>query len=379
MVPPSTSHNDHNHNHDHDHKQDHPSSAGAAGSDWTWGSIWATAATTASAATARVSAVTVKGLETAKAMAEQTAHTVTSNDHVKGLYAGVAPEISKLGTDLSKLATSIADTIAPPISASSGSHGGSHGSSAFAPLVTVWMCAELRDADGLDVLHDFVQSTANEMWVRPFHAGADPKTGMPLMHDVQQHVDASAGSPAESRPADLSTQPIAPGTTLRCGHVCNKAVVNSVKDPDPLIAKSLGEAIEHTEAIIGRLEKLAQANPPPQLPASAHAASPTGAATVVASPLSAYLVIQPFTTQLPPSLLSETPQTHTQYLCTLLCDAGEAGLFSPRAISQSVLTRDTVPSAPLNHVRWETTMHRRVIETSVADLCEELVVALQWS
>ncbi|KAH9262173.1 hypothetical protein BASA82_000776 [Batrachochytrium salamandrivorans] len=273
--------------------------------NWSWGTIWSSAAT-----------ATAKGLENMQAMAEQTAHAVSSNDKVRGLYAGVAPEIGRIGTDLSNLAkisaNTIADTIAPPL-VRGGLHGGPAGAS-FSSTIHVWFCADVPDPVVLEQLHNFVQTTLEEMWMKPF-LPADSKTGAPLSANANPRII----------------------------QICDRVAVNSIQNPDPVVVKSLSEALAHSDVIIARLQTLSESH---QSSASAHAENthkPEGQDE--AGPERAcFLCVQPFSTILAPSQLFDATK-HTQYLVTMVCDA------------------DT---------------HRRVIETAIADLCEEFVVSVRF-
>eukprot|EP00842_Homolaphlyctis_polyrhiza_P003911 jgi/Hompol1/4520/HPOL_003691-RA len=283
--------------------------ASASTDGWSWGALWSTAAS----ATATVTAVTARGLETAKAVAEQTAQAVSSNDRVKELYAGVAPEFSRLGSDLTTLAKrsvhTIAETIAPPINPDAfGSSGASPASGfastqPFASKITVWLCTDLPDAEMLDKLHDFVQATVNEMWLRPFRPDGISKALVPVM---------------------------------QVPYVTDKAIVNSVQDPEPIVAKNLTEAMDHCKAITLRLQKLADARPKPVVIESAD--SPAASNPSASKSLDCFFIVQPFTTELPPSEIieiSSSPTSHRQYLCMLRCAKCEMGQVGKHHASKS--------------------------------------------
>ncbi|KND04290.1 uncharacterized protein SPPG_00025 [Spizellomyces punctatus DAOM BR117] len=266
------------------------------GDAWGWGNIWSQAAKVSGAAATSLT----KGLETAKAMAEETAKAVSTNEKVKGIISNVNKEqFEKLGTDITRLTQSVVDTIAPPIGR------GDHPSTAmFASNVTVWFCGEASGAADLDNLHDFVQSTVNEMWLN-------------------------------SRP-----------------RLCDKVSVNSVKHPEPKIADSLEEATKIVESTIERLHKLSDSSEP----------IPTASQAV-------FLVIQPFTTTLT-SLLSDS-QPHLQYYTVLV--SGDT-MHVATSVSQSVAV---VAGEDGLVGKWAKHQKQRVLETAMADVCEEFAVRCQ--
>ncbi|KAK5668558.1 hypothetical protein QVD99_005568 [Batrachochytrium dendrobatidis] len=302
--------------------------------NWSWGTIWSSAAS-----------ATVKGLESMQTIAEHTAQTISSNDKVRGIYAGMAPEINRLGADLSSFAkisaTTIADTIAPPIH-----RFGSHGAS-FAPTINVWFCADISDVQVLEQLHNFVQSTLDEMWIKPFMP-ADSKTGVPLSADINPRIV----------------------------QVCDRVAVNSIHNPEPVMAKNVNEAIVHSETMISRLQTLSQAKKDEAVENRGQNAM-AGKADQSAPDRECFLVIQPYSTILPSSQLFDATK-HIQYFTTMVCDAGDLGMIAPLTISQSVAIRNPSTQSEAHWAAWEQTLHRRVIETVIADLCEEFVVAVRF-
>ncbi|KAJ3297321.1 hypothetical protein HK104_000648 [Borealophlyctis nickersoniae] len=314
-----------------------------------WGSLWS--------ATAKVSAVTAssltkgfetasKGLETAKAMAEETAKAVSTNDKVKGIMLNVNREqIGKIGSDITKLTQTFVDTIAPPIQHGTGArYLTDNGMPLFASTITVWFCAEAAGGENLDLLHDFLQQTVTEMWL---------------------------------------------GNALR---LCEKVVVNSVKDPHPKTAANLEEAAALVEGTVERLQKLSAAN----LPQIDHEGAPIDPH---ANPhQSVYLVVQPFTVKISSLLFDDQP--HLQYFILLVADDG-FNLAS--TLSQSVVQERFVEAAPdvaavpmsptsptssaggssggngangtglkqRRLAKWAVNQSTRVLETALTDVCEE--------
>ncbi|KAJ3048625.1 hypothetical protein HK097_010370 [Rhizophlyctis rosea] len=287
-----------------------------------WGSLWSQAA--------KVSAVATTSLETARAMAMETAKVVSENDKVKEIMKNVDRDhIGKIGTDLSKLGQNLVDTLAPPISP----HGGGGGLylrgnnlSLFAHSITVWFCAEAAGGENIDSLHDFLQSTVSEMWL---------------------------------------------GNAVT---LCEKVIVNSVKDPVPKVASSLDEAVNLVEATIERLQKLADANV---------SLSPTDPPNLATPSQSVFLVVQPFTTKVSSILFDEQP--HVQYFILLVADDA---IHVASTLSQSVvqereddLMREVAPpgagggegakSVGKKLARWAENQRQRVLETALTDVCEE--------
>ncbi|KAJ3043116.1 hypothetical protein HDV00_005730 [Rhizophlyctis rosea] len=288
-----------------------------------WGSLWSQAA--------KVSAVASTSLVTARAMAVETAKAVSENESVKGIITNVNREqIGKIGTDLTKLGQTFVDTIAPPISP----HGGGGGLylrgnnlSLFASTITVWFCAEAAGGENLDLLHDFLQSTVSEMWL---------------------------------------------GNAVT---LCEKVIVNSVKDPVPKVASTLEEAV--ALATVERLQKLADTN--------ALNDSPTSPTTTHPNSQSVFLVVQPYTIKVTSLLFDEQP--HVQYFVLLVADDA---IHVASTLSQSVvhereddLMRDAAPAvggqggnesakgASKRLAKWAENQRQRVLETALTDVCEE--------
>ncbi|KAJ3154966.1 hypothetical protein HDU86_004485 [Geranomyces michiganensis] len=263
-------------------RAEHPTAA-AAGDSWNWGSIWSQAAKVGATATTSLS----KGLESAKAMAEETAKAVSENEKVKGIIN--KEQLGKLGTDISRLTHSLVDTIAPPLSPAATSP-------LLASVVTVYFSAP-ADTDIGD-LRDFILATVREMWI---------------------------------------------------GRVCDRVALEGVEAGKDVAG--VAEAVAKTKETTEHLQQLAGTAPtPPETPTHANV----------------FLVIQPLQPQLP------TPQT--QYYVTII--AAGAAHASASALSQSVAISDGGASAPVGSLaaRWMKHQKRRVVETAVADVCEELGV-----
>ena len=284
---------------------DNPSDSAEA--SWTWGSIWQSAAE-----------ATAKTMVSAKTMAEQTAQAVTSNEKVKDIYAGVAPNITKLGNDFTLLTSKLAQTIAPPISDDDTREGRMP---PFASTLTVWLCATIHsDAKMVGQIHDMVQSTFKELWLKPY--------------------------PVQEMQFDPSF------------YICDKLVVNSVDASDGTSTVcGIESAVRQAEQVLEKLNKLAISN-------EASAAS--------ATKKDIFVVIQPFETAIPESQLSPT-STHRQFLCMLVCDTNDAqvGTLVKTTISQSVPLR--VSNA---EKKWEHILCCRAIETTMIDIGEEVILAL---
>ncbi|KAI9101653.1 hypothetical protein DFS34DRAFT_591505 [Phlyctochytrium arcticum] len=261
---------------------------------WGWTNIWSQAQKVSGVAAESIT----KGLESAKLMAEETARAVSTNEKVKGIIQNVNKEqFGKIGNDITRFTQNVVDTIAPPIS--------QDGDPVFAQTITVWFCSEASGAEDLDSLHDFVQSTVNEMWLSAHYQ-----------------------------------------------RLCNKISVNSVKHPDPRVVSNLEEAISLVQGNIERLRKLAD----------------KGEAVPENVGRSVILSIQPFMPSVKTPFLD--PKPHLQYYVALVANDGSNVAAS---ISQSV----AVDNDDTFLGKWSKHQRRRVLETVVADVCEEFAVQCQ--
>ncbi|KAJ3082136.1 hypothetical protein HDU99_003555 [Rhizoclosmatium hyalinum] len=345
---------------------------------WGWaGNLWSTAQATAS----KVSSTAVASLQMAEAMVEET----LTSDTVKGLAKDVTSTVSstvsgvvksetvgKLTQDISNFTintvNSVADVIAPPIESpsyrggnSSISHmlfaDASKGSTSNLPpvagTITVWLCAELQEDEpqqateqGMvpqspaDMIHDFVQGTANSLWL---HGGG-----------------------------------AIPGGSGRA--IGKRIVVNSVTDPSPRPARGVQEAVKVIEATVQRLAKLAEAN---EAETSPQPATDDGAPQPPNVTL--FLVIQPYTTLIPSPLQSTTAGSatalHRHYLTMLVNPKTKSpGLDVVSAVSQSVRAdkggktfggKEMVPALKKLMDKWSEEQVMRVVEVAVNDVLEE--------
>ncbi|KAJ3059029.1 hypothetical protein HDU98_004953 [Podochytrium sp. JEL0797] len=344
----------------------------AASQAWGWaGSIWSSAQATAS----KVSATAVSSLQMAEAMVEET----LTSDKVKGMVTDVSSSVSntvsgvvksdtvgRLTKDISKFtmntASAIGDVIAPPIDSPTYRGGNStvshmlfnNDSTSTAPplanTITLWLCAELQDdasttsEDGMvtqtsgDMIHDFVQSTVNSLWL---HGGG-----------------------------------LGPSGSARA--IGTRIVVNSVTDPSPRPARGVQEAVKVIETTVQRLQKLALANE------STDSTSDPTTSTTTPPNATLYLLIQPFTTLIPSPLPASTTQTsatvlHRHYL-TMLLNPGTklAGLDVVSAVSQSVRADKARGGVVAGSGEWKGLMEKwseeqvmRVVEVAVNDVLEE--------
>ncbi|KAJ1569650.1 hypothetical protein HK405_011492 [Cladochytrium tenue] len=391
-----------------------PTSGAAAATEppgsWSWGSLWTTAQATVSAATAT-------SIKMAEAMVEETTKAVTS-DKVKGLVAEVSSNVTKsvsgvvshetvgkLTTDFSKLTHSITDVLAPPINRSSS--GAWNRPLVLANSATIWLCPHIAgsgptqsaetektedsspqkepegdvsegiagvgkilsaalkrvvaDDDGpagaeaaADRVHDFVQSTANSVWL------------------------ASAGDGLGRR-------------------LCRRVTVNSVMDPSPKTAGSLDEAIRAAELTLTRLYKLAKENAPAAAEDSAVPLVPG-----VPAHATVFIVVQPFATVVESNMLGSSEKR--QFLALLVCPDAWTASGSPAAagtppvdavtafsgegveivtgISNAVqalppeATASGAPVPPIAMQQWHEEQAQRAVETVLVDLIEEFAVRL---
>ncbi|KAJ3243073.1 hypothetical protein HDU78_000848 [Chytriomyces hyalinus] len=360
------------------------SDAAGSGSGWGWaGSLWSTAQATAS----KVGSTAVSSLKMAEAMVEET----LTSDTVKGIVQDVSTSVSgvvnkdtvgKLTKDFSTFTTNtvttLGDIIAPPIEPSSYrganssishllfSDASGNGTSNLPPIsstITIWLCAELQEEevaaqqqhqessenqDNLmvpqspaDIIHDFVQATANSLWL---HGGG-----------------------------------IIPGGSGRA--ICSRVVVNSVTDPSPRGARGVQEAVKVVETTVGRLSKLADIN-------DAETAEQTSSSPTASSPpppnVTLFLVIQPYTTLIPspiPGTAGSATALHKHYLTTLLNPKTKApGLDVVSAVSQSVRAdkggkmfagKEMGPQLKKLMDKWSEEQVMRVVEVAVNDVLEE--------
>ncbi|KAI8915250.1 hypothetical protein DFJ77DRAFT_360707 [Powellomyces hirtus] len=259
------------------------SSSTPVADSWGWSNIWTQAAKVGATATTSLT----KGLESAKAMAEETAKAVSENENIKGIIN--KEQLGKLGTDLSRLTHSLVDTIAPPIMDRDEQP-------LLASVVTVYFSSP-ADSEVGD-LRDFILATVREMWI---------------------------------------------------GRVCDRVALEGIEGSKEV--KGVPEAVTQAKATMEHLQHLSTTSATPQNATHAHA----------------FLVIQPLAPQLP------SPQT--QYYVTITSGAGAGALSSASALSQSVADGAGEGLAR----KWAQHQKRRVVETVVADVCEEFGVRCQES
>ncbi|KAJ3285065.1 hypothetical protein HDU76_008190 [Blyttiomyces sp. JEL0837] len=334
---------------------------------WSWNSIWSTAQATAS----KVSAATASSLKMAEAMVEETTKVVTA-EKVKGLVADVSSNVSKkmsevvgtvntetmgkLSKDISAFTlntvSTIGDVLAPPIrrGSSQGRRGGDLLFDAndsvlppYANTITVWLCPRIGDPAAYtdesvegqdhtkeDAVHDFVQASVNEMWLPARQSGP---------------------------------------------RICHRVIVNSVSDPAPRPARGLEEAVRSVEVTLKRLQKLAEANPPPP--------EETDHATL-------YLVVQPFTVLIASELFGA--RAHRQYLTVLLepsspkpgntsssSSAPQPSSTAKNSSSSSSLEgfHDEGMVARKIYEKWSEEQVSRVVENAITDLLQEFSLKVQ--
>ncbi|KAI8622039.1 hypothetical protein BC830DRAFT_927477 [Chytriomyces sp. MP71] len=349
----------------------------ASAQGWGWaGSLWSTAQAVGSTA--------VSSLKMAEAMVEET----LTSDTVKGLVQDVSTSVQgvvskesvgKLTQDMSKFAmnsvNTLGDIIAPPIESPSYRGGNSTishllfsdasgGNPKLPPIsstITIWLCAELQEEEQqaaaaaasvdatmvpqspADLIHDFVQATANSLWL---HGGG-----------------------------------IVPGGSGRA--IARRVVVNSVTDPSPRAARGVQEAVKVIEATVGRLQKLADTND-----AKAEAPAPNPDGTPVPPNVTLFLIIQPYTTLIPSPITAAAATggaataLHKHFLTMLLNPQTKAhGLDVVSAVSQSVrsdkgasrLFGGKEMTAQLKGLmdKWSEEQVLRVVEVAVNDVLEE--------
>ncbi|KAI8823381.1 uncharacterized protein EV422DRAFT_520840 [Fimicolochytrium jonesii] len=261
-----------------------------------WSSIWSQAAKVGATATTSLT----KGLESAKAIAEETAKSVAANENVKGIIN--REQMAKLGTNLSHLTHTLVDTIAPPIPDSE-----STASSPLAPVVSLYFSAP-ADPDVGD-LRDFILATLREMWI---------------------------------------------------GRVCDRVALEGVEGGR--VCTGLGEAVGQVKETMAHLHQLSATSATPPSPHHAHV----------------FLAIQPFAPALPTKQI--------QYYVTMSSPQAIGAESSPSsspspstteasAISQSVADEATGSTDGGGLTRkWGRHQKRRIVETVVADVCEEFGV-----
>ncbi|KAJ1543717.1 hypothetical protein HK096_008185, partial [Nowakowskiella sp. JEL0078] len=77
-----------------------------------------------------------------------------------------AENLNRLGSEISHFTASLVDAIAPPLFAAVGADEYRFtDAKIFADTLTVWSCCEAVNGENLDVLHDFLQQTVNELWL----------------------------------------------------------------------------------------------------------------------------------------------------------------------------------------------------------------------
>ncbi|KAJ3356808.1 hypothetical protein HDU83_009620 [Entophlyctis luteolus] len=384
------------------------SSQTAADTAWGWaGSIWSKAQATAS----NLSSTAVSSLKMAEAMVEET----LASDKVKGIVAEVSGVVNKetvgklipqseaayLANDISKFTiksvSTIGDIIAPPLE-QDGYRGGAGSSSishllfadAFrdsssptssslprlASTITVWLCAELGEPDTAPVVHqDSPDSSAARMV---------PQSTADMVHDF---VQATANS------LWLHGGGVVPGGSGRA--IGSRVVVNSVTDPSPRAARGVQEAVKVVEATVQRLQKLADINEPE--PDDESDANNTDSGPKPPN-VTLFLVIQPFTTLIPSPFNSNAtantssstaasasapPATalHRHFLTMLVNPKTKSpGLDVISAVSQSVRAdkggkvfggKEPSPALKLLMEKWAEEQMTRVVEAAVNDVLEE--------
>ncbi|KAI9342547.1 hypothetical protein BDR26DRAFT_933478 [Obelidium mucronatum] len=367
-----------------------PNEPSVSSQAWGWaGSLWSSAQATASKVSSTALTTAVSSLQMAEAMVEET----LTNEKVKGIVTDMSSTVSstvsgvsgvvnretvgKLTQDLSKFAVStantIGDVIAPPIESPSyrganssishllftdASNGAASNLPPVANTITIWLCAELQEEaavaaatteqDGMvaqnpaDMIHDFVQGTANSLWL---HGGG-----------------------------------AIPGGSGRA--IGKRIVVNSVTDPSPRPARGVQEAVKVIEATVSRLQKLADANDA-EVEAETPGAKGSPNATL-------YLIIQPYTTLIPsplsasggtPGLAGSATALHRHYLTMLVNPKTKnPGLDVVSAVSQSVRAdkggrmfggKEMAPALKKLMEKWSEEQVMRVVEVAVNDVLEE--------
>ncbi|KAJ3031543.1 UNVERIFIED_CONTAM: hypothetical protein HDU68_003079 [Siphonaria sp. JEL0065] len=351
---------------------------------WGWaGSLWSTAQATASKVSSTAITTAVSSLQMAEAMVEET----LASEKVKGIVTDVSSTVhstvsgvvsnetvGKLTHDFSKFAVdtanTIGDVIAPPIESPSyrggnssishllftdASNGAPSNLPPVANTITIWLCAELQEEEAIaaasqtddgmvtqspaDMIHDFVQGTANSLWL---HGGG-----------------------------------AIPGGSGRA--IGKRIVVNSVTDPSPRPARGVQEAVKVIEATVQRLQKLADSND-----AEVEAKSPSKEGSPNAT---LYLIIQPYTTLIPSPLQSTSAvgtsatALHRHYLTMLVNPKTKnAGLDVVSAVSQSVRAdkggrifggKEMAPALKKLMEKWSEEQVMRVVEVAVNDVLEE--------
>ncbi|KAI9009496.1 hypothetical protein BC832DRAFT_551498 [Gaertneriomyces semiglobifer] len=139
--------------------------------------------------------------------------------------------------------------------------------------------------------------------------------------------------------------------------LCSKVAVNSVKDPGSRVADSFAEAAEIVQTTILRLRKLAEAHVDTHSPVSPR--SSTG--TPAPSHQSVFLVIQPVNTLI-------GSHRHLHYM--VFASAMDKDIVTT-SLSQSVVLRGEKDGLK---GKWEKSQKLRVLETVLADCCEEFGV-----
>ncbi|KAJ3121760.1 c-5 sterol desaturase [Nowakowskiella sp. JEL0407] len=358
------------------------SQSSAQSNSWNWNSLWNTAQSTAQSATSLATKVTsttlTKGLETVYSISEETSKSLAIDANlVKGLINNVSNESSKLKSELTHFTSNLVDTIAPPLPIS-GVFGGYKSKfenmKVIADTLTVWTCFEAVNGENLDAVHDFVQETVNELWL-------DEK---PDSHVAGGEKDRLSSS----NPEEITKDHVPKSKNSLGVRICSKVVVNSVTDPSPKHCSSYTEALENIEAVLFRLKKLSDANPPKP---TQEVLFTENADELEPQSYSVYLVIQPFTSVVvrntPPSVflnlaLPETDMEQEillQYLVVLVYPVPKSdGSVTSRSnvvVSRSV-QMDT--NVGIGRERRQKEMRKRVLEEVLVDLLEEVVVDLLY-
>ncbi|TPX39998.1 hypothetical protein SeMB42_g01619 [Synchytrium endobioticum] len=225
---------------------------------------------------------------------ESTIKQLSQNDAISKSLAATAG-VASLSKDLSRLAqtglSQVASTLAPPL-LSPSDHS-----------LTLWFCFKANDYN-VSPLHGFIQDTVNQVWLRS-HA-----------------------------------------------RICSKAIVNSVKDPHPVIAKDLDHAVTLSKETLCKLQALADQH-----------ASLSPSPSLVQSTRHIFLIIQPYIITVPSS---------ARHLLHYIVIYDEDQVVAD-TISQSVLDK-LVNQGDSYIERWLLVQRGRVVEVAIGDLIDEYAV-----
>ncbi|KAJ3014784.1 hypothetical protein HKX48_004960 [Thoreauomyces humboldtii] len=277
---------------------------------WGWSNIWTQAARVGATASTSLT----KGIESAKAMAEETAKAVAENEKVKGIIN--KEQLGKLGTDITRLTHTIVDTLAPPLPSPSSTTAASR----FASVVTVYVSSP-ADTDVGD-LRDFILATVREMWI---------------------------------------------------GRICDRVALQGVERGREVTG--VQDALGQVEDTMHHLQQLA---------ATASPLDPDSLTThsnvfLIIQPLRPHHLLDPVQTQYYVSLDSPShtaaASALSQSVAVPLRPSSLPSSSSPVNSSEEVVDTETERERETTAVRWARHQKRRVVETVVADVCEEFAVA----